>query len=103
MKHIVWKNVLKKAGNVAVSVFELAYVFGLLHPSPKRKTREPANYGEAVKAIVNSDMLDSYKKEIMGMLSAYGRQEYYEAVIDIVNSDMLDSYKKEMIEQLKAF
>ena len=100
MKNINWKNVGKKVGNVAVSVFELALIYGFLLPSPKRKADVIANYSGAVKAILNSDMLDSYKRDVMGMLKTDGNADYYETIISIANSDMLDSYKKEMIEKM---
>ena len=100
MKNINWKNVGKKVGNVAVSVFELALIYGFLLPSPQRKADVIANYSGAVKAILNSDMLDSYKRDVMGMLKTDGNADYYETIISIANSDMLDSYKKEMIEKM---
>jgi hypothetical protein len=107
MKKIDWKNAGKKVGDFAVSVFELAFICGLVLPSRKNNVYVTKNYGSvtadyngAVRAIVKSNMLDSYKTDVMEMLKRNGNAGYYEAVIDIVNGDMLDSYKTDMIEAL---
>ena len=58
----------------------------------KRLTVE-ASYSGAIKAIMNGNMLDSYKKKIIDVLLKNQSEEYYKSVIEVVNSDMLDSYK----------
>ena len=105
--NINWSNVGKKARDVAIAAFNLALIWRFLQPSRKYGEYEArkhgnmtASYGEAVKAIVHSDMLDSYKRDVVGLLKTNGDVEYYESVISIVNSNMLDSYKKEMVKTL---
>jgi hypothetical protein len=62
---------------------------------------ESAGYGDAVSAIMNSDMLGSYKSEAVAMLEKCASSEYYKAVISIVeNDDMLSSYKVKTIKSL---
>ena len=58
------------------------------------------DYGDAVDAIMNSDMLGSYKKEATTALIKHQSSSFYKAIINIVNSDMLGSYKVETIKQL---
>ena len=64
-----------------------------------RPTSE-AKYSDAVQAIMNSFMLDSYKKEMIRVLKQDGNSEYYRAVIMTISSDMLDSYKRDIIKEL---
>ena len=59
-----------------------------------------ADYGDAVEAVIESDLIGSYKKEIIDMLDKNGTIEYYRSVITIINSDLIGSYKKEMIANL---
>ena len=59
-----------------------------------------ADYGGAINAIMNSDMLDSYKKDAVEAVQKDRDEGYYKAVIDIVNSNMLTSYKLETIKKL---
>ena len=59
-----------------------------------------AKYSDAVQAIMNSAMLDSYKREIVGLLKQDGDSEYYRTVIMTISSDMLDSYKRDVIKEL---
>lgn len=58
------------------------------------------NYSDAVSAIMGSDMLGSYKKELIGIVKKDETTEYYGAVIEIIHSDMLGSYKVETIRQI---
>ena len=64
-----------------------------------RPIRE-VKYSDAVQAIMRSFMLDSYKKEMIGLLKQDGDSEYYRAVITTISSDMLDSYKRDVIKEL---
>ena len=59
-----------------------------------------ADYSGAIKAIMNSDMLDSYKKDAVEVIQKYQSEDYYKSVIEVVNSDMLDSYKLETIKKI---
>ena len=60
------------------------------------------SYGDAICAIMDSDMLDSYKKEAMKLLKKEQDVEYYKMIIKIVRSDMLSSYKIEAITNLSS-
>lgn len=59
-----------------------------------------ASYGGAIKAIMDSDMLSSYKKVAVDVLLKNQDEEYYKAVIEVVNSNMFDSYKVETIKKI---
>ena len=98
---------LRTVGRVAVKVCSLV-VCGLLATksfkvnvdmSDEHRVTYPS-YGDAITAIVKSDMLDSTKNEIASVLKRDEYIEYYRSVISIVNSDMLDSTKRDMIETL---
>jgi hypothetical protein len=65
----------------------------------KRLTVE-ASYSGAIKAIMDSNMLDSYKKIAVDVLLKNQDEDYYKAVIEVVNSNMLDRYKVETIEKI---
>jgi hypothetical protein len=59
------------------------------------------DYDDAVKAIMESSMLSSYKKEAMELLKPYGTMSYYKAVIYIVKDlSVLSSDKIKMIQSL---
>lgn len=107
MGTVNWKNVCKKVCDFASTTFVLGLTYSLMFPSSRKKADAttnydylPANYSKAVEAIVESNMLDSYKRDVMEMLKRDGDSDYYKAVISIVNSDMLDSYKRDMIETM---
>ena len=59
-----------------------------------------ADYSGAIKAIMNSDMLDSYKKDAVEVIQNNQSEEYYKSVIEIINSNMLDSYKLDTIKKI---
>ena len=65
----------------------------------KRLTVE-ASYSGAIKAIMDSNMLNSYKKEAVDVLLKNQDEDYYKAVIEVINSNMLDSYKVETIKKI---
>lgn len=65
----------------------------------KRLTAK-ADYSGAIKAIMNSDMMGSYKKEAVEAIKKNQDEEYYKSVIEVVNSNMLGSYKVETIKQI---
>ena len=50
-------------------------------------------YDDAVKVIMNSNMMASYKTEAISVLKHDSTPDYYRAVISTVNSDMMSSYK----------
>lgn len=64
-------------------------------------TNTAATYGDAVGAIMDSDMSSYYKNEVIGMLKCNGTKDYYRAVIRVVGNDDTSSYYKlHMIETL---
>lgn len=58
------------------------------------------NLSDAVDAIMNSDMFDSYKLDAVELLKTDGDSGYYKSVISAINSDMYDSYKIDVIKKL---
>lgn len=59
-----------------------------------------ADYGGAVEAIMNSDMLGSYKRDAVEAVQKDKDAGYYKSVIEVVNSNMLGSYKVETIKKI---
>jgi hypothetical protein len=59
-----------------------------------------SGYHDAVKAIMNSDMWDSYKEDAMKLLKRDEDAAYYESAISIIESDSWDSYKIDMLKLL---
>ena len=104
---IDWKTVGENVLGFAGYAFGFALAISPLLPSRKSNSSltnhygyVTASYGKAIKAILESDMLDCYKSDAIDVLRKDGDVEYYEAVIAIVNSDMLDCYKSDMIEKI---
>ena len=58
------------------------------------------NYYDVVDVIVSSDMLESYKEELIEIVENFKTPSYYQAVANIVNSKMLTSTKVEMIKTM---
>ena len=65
----------------------------------KRMTAK-ADYGEAIRAIMNSDMLGSHQRDSVEAVQKNRDESYYKAVIEIANSDMLGSHKVETIKKI---
>jgi len=65
-----------------------------------KSLRVKASYSEAIKAIMGSNMLDSYKKDTVEVVQKDQNEDYYKAVIEVVNSNMLDRYKVDTIKQI---
>lgn len=58
-------------------------------------------YGDAVEAIMDSDMYSSYKTEAIALLKRDGTADYYRAIARVVGDDtMYSSYKLDMIKTL---
>lgn len=57
-------------------------------------------YDDAAASIMNSDMSDSRKVEVLKMLKRNQPEYYYKTVITIIKSNMLDSRKIEAIKSL---
>lgn len=65
----------------------------------KRLTAK-ADYSGAIKAIINSSMLSSYKQDAIEAVQKDQDATYYKSVIEVVNSNMLGSYKVETIKKI---
>jgi hypothetical protein len=61
------------------------------------KTVYVADYGDAVEAIMDSDMFSSDKEKAMEALKVDGDSGYYKAVIHVANSDTFSSSKAKTI------
>ena len=57
-------------------------------------------YYEVVKNILDSDMWDSDKEELFGIIPKDESSSYYNIVIQILNSDAFDSTKVECIKSI---
>lgn len=57
-------------------------------------------YDDAAASIMNSDVSDSRKVEVLKMLKSNQPEYYYKTVITIIKSNMLDSRKIEAIKSL---
>lgn len=58
------------------------------------------NYGDAVQAIMSSDMFSNDKTKAIGMIKQSADSAYYSAVIAIVKSDMFSCNKLKSIENI---
>jgi hypothetical protein len=65
----------------------------------KRLTAK-ADYGGAIKAIMNSDMMSSYKQDAVEAVLKGQDEAYYESIIEVINSNMLSSYKIDAIKKI---
>ena len=98
---------LRTVGRYALKVCGLA-LYGLLATkslkvkvdmSDEQGTTAP-RYGDAIAAIVESDMWPSDKDKAVSVLKRDEYVEYYRSVISIVNGDMWSSTRVSMIEKL---
>ena len=112
MKNINWKRVGEAAWNVCTTVGTIAgigLVIGVTGLAQRRlendameKEAASGTYDGAIEAILNSDMMTSYKVDAVSLLKKDGEWGYYKAVVGVVQSDMLSSYKIDMIRSLSA-
>lgn len=65
----------------------------------KRLTAK-ADYSGAIKAIMSSDMMSSYKQDAIEAVLKDQDDVYYESIIEVVNSNMLSSYKIDTIRKI---
>lgn len=105
----LWKITEYVANGVGIAIPIVAVV--MREKKRKQETYEvdllaeifsTANYDSAVASIMNSDMFDSRKVQVIELLKKDQQQTYYKAVISIVNSTMFDSRKVEAIEKLNS-
>ena len=57
-------------------------------------------YSDAVNAIMNSDMMGSYKRDAIEALPKDKDCEFYKSVMYIANADMMGSYKVDLIRRM---
>lgn len=79
---------IEKKRNNETCITDMNELFGLV------------DYDDAAASIINSDMLDSRKVEVLKMLKRNQPECYYKSVITIIKSSMLDSRKIEVIKSL---
>lgn len=76
---------------------------GLLENDPdirKVASTYSMGYGDAVEAIMDSDMFSSTKSNAIATLKSDADDEYYKAVVCIAKSDMFDSEKLDTIKRI---
>jgi len=81
----------------------IVYAIGktVLENSENEEESKAYDYGDAMKAVAESDMDDFYKFTLMKEISKGEGPEYYKTVTAIVNSDMDDFYIMQTIKRLK--
>lgn len=100
-------EIVGKVGHGIVEGCKLALCVGLISlpylsaSNNKRITNYGwVNYGDAVQAVMSSDMYSHDKSKVVGLLKQNADQAYYNAVISIVKSDMFSHEKIKSIESI---
>ena len=94
-------KVTKAVINIGASLYMFKEMGFFDKPNKTRINKTYAtNYYDVVNVIVNSDMLDSYKEEMINVVENFKAPSYYQAVTNIVNSNMLTSTKIDMIKKM---
>lgn len=88
------KGVIVPVLGVVLSSITISDLLNAVHYSGN------VGYDDAVKVIINSNMLSSYKTEAIHVLKHDESPDYYRAVISTVNSDMMSSYKVDIIRNM---
>lgn len=94
-------KVIKGGLNVAVGLLVLTWP-SLIERSVTVMAQPACDvkYSDAVRVIMNSIMLSSYKEEALGILKRDGDAEYYKSVIMVIESNSLSSTKMDMMRKL---
>ena len=103
-----FKNGMKEAANWVKNGCAIAVpilVMSIVDSSAKRVSNKihferKVGYDDAVKAILDSSMLSSYKREAVALLNKNDDSDYYKAVVYAINSSLLSGDKIEMIKNL---
>lgn len=66
-----------------------------------KKPKDFVTYGNAITAIMESNMLSSHKIELIQYIDRDESPDYYEAIISIMKSDMFDSNKIKAIKAIQ--
>lgn len=94
-------KVAKAVVNIGTSLYMFKEMGFFDKPNKMRSAKTNAtNYYEVVEVIVNSDMLDSSKEELIEIVENLKAPSYYQAVANIVNGNMLESTKIEMVKMM---
>lgn len=101
-------EIVGKVGHGIVEGCKVALCVGLISlpylsvgsSSRKYTTYERVNYGDAVEAIMSSDMYSHDKSKMVGLLKQNADSAYYSAVIAIVKSDMFSHEKIKSVENI---
>ena len=96
---------IAKLTKAVINIGASLYVFksmGFFNNSNKQQSKiiYATNYYEIVQVIVNSNMLDSYKQELIDLVENNRVPSYYQAVANVVNGSMLASTKVDMIKAM---
>ena len=96
---------IAKIGKAVINIGASLYVFrsmGFFDKPNKTQIKKTyaTNYYDVVEVIVNSDLLDSYKQELIELVNNFEPPGYYQAIANIVNGNMLASTKVEMIKTM---
>ena len=100
-------EIVGKVGHGIIEGCKVAFCVGLislpyLSASSTRKstTYVRVDYGDAVQAVMSSDMYSHDKSKVVGLLKQNADSAYYGAVIAIVESDMFSHEKIKAIENV---
>lgn len=101
-------EIVGKVGHGIVEGCKVALCVGLISlpylsassSSRKHTTYERVNYGDAVQAVMSSDMYSHDKSKVVGLLKQNADSAYYSAVIAIVKSDMFSHEKIKSVENI---
>jgi hypothetical protein len=94
-------KVLVKGGKLALSALAIGFASLIRDKASNAQYYiGDVGYGDAIGAILNSDMFDSTKTEAIELLKRDESVDYYRAVIAAVNSSMFDMSKIQTIKKL---
>lgn len=94
-------KVAKAVVNIGASLYMIKEMGFFDKPNKARLAKTYAtNYYEAVDVIVNSNMLDSTKEELIEIVENFKNPSYYQTIANIVNGNMLESTKIETIKNM---
>ena len=97
-------TVAKKCCKIIIPIIALGVLGRVEKPVSNNITyyNSEANYGNAVKAVMNSDMFPSHKNDTVSILPMNQTSSFYIGVIETVNSDMFSSNKVSCVKSMVA-
>ncbi len=94
-------SALKSGGKLVLTAFIIGFASLVKDKACSTQTYiGEVGYGDAVSAILSSDMFDYNKTKAIELLKRDESGEYYRAVISAINSELFDSNKIRTIETL---